>query len=367
MDETPSDSSFSAQTFRYWEVFLSWLFKYPSRCYELDLHRECRIFENPSESLHQLGRTYRARSASKGIICRVTSDKKDLDETCRILRLIHDEILSPQLCDYATAEVLAKVLAYRELKEGDKIPIPTLGADQMIHMSTFVVDKVFDLWSKVRAFGLVSADYHEEAPLLLFRGTDFSVASEGGRASIISDLDPKGPGRSLFENAEKNLHRWLKTVTAKRGKARAIGHSLGGVIVAYTLLHEHAFLSNAPHEASYAFNFPGVATDLVEKWQALNPKERPAYRGFVCRGDVVSKFGQLFGDVIEVSLRNPLSPVRAHELLLFAEPMCYLYQVDLEQENQSSSRQFYSKLQQHSTSMIYEFGLKFLFPNQVGE
>ncbi|CCB89058.1 hypothetical protein [Simkania negevensis] len=367
MDKTPSDSSFSAQTFRYWEVFLSWLFKYPSRCYELNHHRECQVYENSSEALHQLGQSYRKRFASKGIICQVTNKAKDFEETCRILRLIHDEILNPELCDYATAEVLAKVLAYRELNEGDKIPIPTLGPDQTIHMSTFVVDKVFDLWSKIRAFGLVSADYHLGAPLLLFRGTDFSFASEGGRASIISDLDPKGPGRSLFENAEKNLHSWLKTVTTERGKARAIGHSLGGVIVAYTLLHEHAFLSNASHEISYAFNFPGVATELALKWEALSPDEKPNYRGFVCRGDVVSKFGQLFGNVTEVSLRKPLSPVRAHELLLFAEPMCYLYQVDLEQENRSSSRQFYSKLQQQTASMIYEFGLKFLFPNQVGE
>jgi len=363
MDEPSPDFSFSSQTFRYWEVFLSWLFKYPSRCYELAENKECQVLENPSESLHKLGKTYRFCSASKGITCRVTNKKKDLDETCRILRLIYNEIQNPQLCDFAAAEVLAKVLAYRELDEGDTIPIPTLGPDYSVQMTNYIVDEAFDLWNKIRAFGLVSADYHQAPPLLLFRGTDFSIVREGGRSSIISDLDPKGPGRSLFENAEKNLHSWLKTVTAVQGKARVIGHSLGGVIVAYTLLHEYTYISSKHYEASYAFNFPGVSDDLTERWKALPDDEKPAYRGFVCRGDVVSKFGQLFGEVTEISLRKPLSPVRAHEQLLFAEPMCYLYKVDLEEENNSSSRQFYSKLQQQTSSMIYEFGLKFLFPN----
>lgn len=362
-EETPPDLSVSAQTFRYWEVFLSWLFKYPSRCYELSQAVGCQILENPSESLQKLGQTYRAKSASKGIICRVTKEKEDLHETCRILRLIYEEVLNPELCDFATAEVLAKILAYRELKVGDQIPIPTLGADSCMYMPHYVVDEVFDLWSKVRAFGLVSRDYQHGSPLLIFRGTDLSVASEGGRASVISDLDPKGPGRSLFKNAEATLHNWLKITTKGERNARVIGHSLGGVILAYTLLHEYEFISRASHQRSYAFNFPGVSEELIEKWLKLPPEERPAYKGFVCRGDVVSKFGQLFGDISELSLKTPLSPVRAHELLLFAEPLCYLYEVDLIQENLSTSRQFYSKLHQQTSSMIYEFGLKFLFPN----
>lgn len=363
MNDYLPNSSFFSRTFRYLEVFLSWLFKYPSRCYELAANKTYQVIENPSKSLHELGKTYRTYSVSKGIICRVTTSKKDIEETCRILRLIYDEIPHPQLCDFATSEVLAKVLAYRELKEGEKIPIPSLSTDHSVQMSNYVVDKVFDLWNKIRAFGLISTDHHKNAPLLLFRGTDFSIISEGGRASIISDLDPEGPGRNLFKKAEKNLHTWLKIITKKEGKARTIGHSLGGAIVAYTLLHEHQYISNQPHETSYAFNFPGVSSDLIKQWNALSDEKKPSYQGFVCRGDVVSKFGQLFGNVKEVSLRKPLLPIHAHEQLLFAEPMCYLYPVDIQEENSSSSRQFYSKLQQQTASMIYEFGLKFLLPN----
>lgn len=351
------DRSFSAQTFKYWEIFLSWLFKYPSRCYALSEKAESYLLENVSEELYEFAQSYRQRAASKGIICRVTPEYKDIDRASAALQLIYDSISNLELCELASCEVMAKVMAYRNLKVGHTIPFPMMGHDGEMHMRTYVVDRVFDLWNKVRAFGFVPIE-GEAAPLLLFRGTDFSFMTEGGRASIISDLDPKGPGRSLFEKAEKPLRDWLRN---QKRKTRMIGHSLGGVILAYTLLCEGEYISQEKHETSFAFNFPGVSDDLVEKWEQM--EEKPRFKGYVYRGDVISKFGMLFGDIYEVSLKKPLSPVRAHEQLHFAEPFSYLHEVDLKEENRSSSRQFYSKLQQQTASVIYEFGLKFLFPN----
>jgi len=361
MDTNPSDFF---HPFDYWEVFLSWLFTYPSRCYALKKNAQRRVLENPSRSLKKLGRSYRSCSTSEGVICRFTSRQQDVRDTCRVLHQIYEEISSPELCDFATSEVLAKVLAYRKLHFGDQVSIPTLKFNQEMHLSNYVVEKVFDLWSQVRAFGFVSANGDQVAPLLLFRGTDLSFKNKGSKASIISDFDPKGPGRSLFENAHNDLHEWLKTVSSERGKVRVIGHSLGGAIVLYTLIHEHPFISNASHEISYAFNFPGVDEDLLRKWETLPDEAKPAFRGFICRGDVISKFGHLFGDVSEVSFRHPLPPIRAHEHLFFAEPMCYLYPLDVQEENSSSSHRFYSKLHKQTASMIYECGLKFLFPRQ---
>ncbi|NGX51399.1 MAG: hypothetical protein K1060chlam2_01265 [Chlamydiae bacterium] len=350
--------SLSAQTFKYWEIFLSWLFKYPSRCYELKQRMRSNVLENPSEEFYQFAKSYRKRSASKGIICRVTSHYKDIERVSALLHLIYSTIPNPELCELAACEVMAKVMAYRNLKEEHTIPFPIMGRDGCMQMSLYSVDRVFDLWSKVRAFGLVCVE-GDGAPLLLYRGTDFSFLTEGGRASIISDLDPKGPGRTLFEQAEKPLKEWLGR---QRKKTRVIGHSLGGVILAYTLLHESEFISQERHETSFAFNFPGVRKDLVDKWDQKS--EKPRFRGYICRGDVISKFGMLFGEIYEVSLKKPLSPVRAHEQLLFAEPHCTLREVDLKEENRSSSRQFYSRLQEQTSSMIYEFGLKFLFPRK---
>ncbi len=356
------DFSFSKNTFQYWEIFLSFLFKYPSRCYELKKKKKEQVLKHSCLDLHQFGNTYRAHSASKGIICQATSKKEDIQKTAQVLSLISEKIEDPLFADLITAEILAKVLAYRNLSRDDHIPIPTLEANGKIEKTFYTVDKVFNLWNKVRAFGLVSSQ-KGKAPILLFRGTDFSLSSEEGRASIISDLDPKGPGRSLFETAEKNLCRWLKTISLEKGRVRAIGHSLGGVILSYTLLNTPHFMSNQPHEFSYAFNFPGVSKSLVQKWEVLPTCERPNYRGIICRGDVISKFGQLFGNVFEVSLNQPLSPMRAHEFPIFTQPLCYLFEIDLHEENQSDSRQFYSKLHKQTASLIYEFGLKFLFPS----
>lgn len=349
--------SLSAQTFKYWEIFLSWVFKYPSRCFALNQQKESYTFANQSDELYRFAQSYRANTPSKGIICSVTPKFKDIDRASNILELIYHSIKDPQLCELAACEVMAKVVAYRNLKMGHTLPFPILSADGTIQMRTYVVDQVFDLWNKIRAFGL-SCSEDKGAPLLLFRGTDFSFMTEGGRASIISDLDPKGPGRTLFEKAEKPLHEWLKKQTRK---TRIIGHSLGGIILAYTLLYEAEYISQEPHETSYAFNFPGVGGDLVKKWEKL--EETPQFKGFVCRGDVISKLGMLFGEVFEVSFNQPLSPIRAHEQLLFAQPLFHLQEIDLQQENASSSRQFYSKLQKQTSSVIYDFGLKFLFPN----
>lgn len=349
----------------YWEVFLSFLFKYPSRCYEIDKSAEPLTLKNPSLSLGNVGNSYQSFLGSRGIICRVTDNEKDLKRACQTLVSIYEEITDPKLCDLATSEILAKVVAYRKLNSGNIVAIPTLMPNQEIHLAKYVVDKVFDLWNNIQAFGLIPIENAQLAPILLFRGTDFSLKSEQSRASIISDFDPKGPGRTLFETAQKALRRWLQAVASDGAKARVIGHSLGGAISLYTLIYEHSLISNKPHECSYAFNFPGVNGDVVDEWKKIPEKEKPAFRGFVCRGDIVSKFGQLFGDVSEVSFKTPLSPIRAHEQLFFAEPICYLQKIDVEEENQSSSHQFYSKLQKQTVSIMYECGLKFLLPHEI--
>ncbi len=350
------DFSLSAQTFKYWEIFLSWLFKYDSRCYALK--EKTLVYENLSKDLSHFGQTYREKMASKRIICRVTPRFEDIDRTSEVLKMIYETVENPQICEWAACEVLAKVMAYRNLKIGHTISLPIMGSHGCMEMAIFVVDRVFNLWNKIKAFGFTRAGLGEGAPILLFRGTDFSFMTEGGRASIISDLDPKGSGYSIFEKGQKPLHDWLK----KEGRpGRVIGHSLGGIVASYILIQESELISQNPHECSYAFNFPGVSKKLAQDWTTL--KTRPNFQGFVCRGDLVSKLGNLFGNVYEVSLEIPLSPIRAHELLLFAEPRGYLHEVDLVKENSSSSRHYYSKLQKQTSSVIYEFGLKFLFPD----
>ena len=357
---TQRDAFLKNQTFKYWEIFLSWLFKYPSRCYSLSQDSEPQVIENSCDALYRLGKSYRAFAGSKGIICQVTDQPADLDLANATLKAIYHAISDPYLCDLMSAEILAKVMAYRDLREKDRIMIPIRHPSKGIIPVDYQVDTVFDLWNKIRAFGLTS-DVRFAAPsFLLFRGTDFSLRSKGGRASIISDLDPKGPGRAVFEKAEPDLQRWLK----KQGKqkTRLIGHSLGGAIVLYTLIQEFPWISTAPYARSYAFNAPGISDHLIREWQKIPCSHRPFFQGIISRGDVVSKFGQLFGDTVEISLPTALSPIQAHELLLLAEPLCYMHRIAVDEENRSSSRQFYSKMQQQTSSLIYDIGLKFLLP-----
>ena len=350
--------SFSSRHIKYWEIFLSWLFKYPTRCYELKKDIQAHRYKHRSQTLYRFGKTYRNQKGSKSIICKVTSAHEDREKGVIILKKIYEDIDHPQLCEWATFEVLAKVIAYRNLKRGDIIPLSIMKDDRSLVLTTYFVDHVFNLWNNIAAFGLISLD-QIGAPILLFRGTDFSFMKEEARASIISDLDPQGPGWSLFQNGHRSIHNWLQQ---KNQLARTVGHSLGGIIATYVLIHESQAMSLAPHESSYAFNFPGIAPHLIDKWNRLAKK--PRFTGFVCRGDLISKLGKLFGDVYEISFTNPLSPIRAHEILLFAQQEGSIQPIDIDKENRCPSRQLYSKLQQKTSSILYKFGLRLLFPDE---
>lgn len=335
----------TAQTLKGWEIFLSWLFKYPSRCFAIKDPTDFESYAHDKETFNTFSNKHSRLSTEEPILCKVTAHQSHVDIVKEML-----EELDTNASDQAVCELLAKGLAYRNLKEGMKFKI--YGYD-------YVVDKVFNLWSQMAAFGLVSK---QSEPLLLFRGTDASLMSEGGRASMISDLDPKGPGRSLFCYAKSALREWLKEQADKGIKARLVGHSLGGVFVAYTLISESPLINR--HKPSYAFNHPGIPKDLVAEWEAIPEHQKPAFQGVIARGDVVSKFGYLFGKNIEVSFDEPLAPITAHEKLLFASKTCYIHEIDNLVENDSESRTYYSKLQKQTSLIIYQMGLKHLFPTQ---
>lgn len=233
-------------------------------------------------------------SSERPLVGCVTLSEKDTATTAQFLNLLSTLIPDPEIRDQVTGEVLAKILAYRELKTGMKI-------------NHYTVDQVFDLWQGMPAFGLIS---DESEPLLLFRGTDCNLRNRRAWASIWSDLDLKGPGYTVYQRARPILRRWLK------GKnARAIGCSLGGALASYTALFDGNLLSNtAP---SLAFNPPGVFKKRAALWHSLNPK--PPLITYTTTGDFVSKVGHLIGDVHELSSPRKLRPIEAHVKLMFTE------------------------------------------------
>lgn len=353
---------------KYWDKILSYLFKYSTRCYYRKGPLEMEKLKNPCLDLKYFSDNFGRFSTSRTLIGRVTLDLADVDVCRHLLKLAYKRIKKPRVCELASFEILAKVMAYRNLKENDVIKIGVLNSHGKLKVAEYLVDTVFDLWKSHVAFGLYpKSDHNELNPILLYRGTDFSLLSEGGRASIISDLDPDGPGRRLYYNSRSSIRQWLTQMANTGKKARVVGHSLGGVLALYTLVFEYELLAEEPNATSYAFNPPGLSEDLLEEWAMVPNDEKPPFITFVTRGDIISKFGNLLGNIYEAFTNKPLSPVVAHEQLVFSQPISYIVKIDGEKENFTSSRKYYSNIQKQTTSMAFRFGLKYLFPNHTRE
>lgn len=351
------------KTYKSWDKLLGLLFRYHTRCYARQSPVQIEKLKNPYFGFKYFSDHFGRFSGAKTLIGKVTDSEEDLRATQYLLELIYLHIKSPKLVRLITAEILCKVLAYRNMKEGVVIYIPIVTKNETIEYIPFTIDTIFDLWKKHVAFGLCPHNHEEALPILLYRGTDLSVLTESGRASLISDLDPEGPGKRLFHNSRADIRRWLMQLSQQGKKISVMGHSLGGVMAIYTALYEHSFLSKDPNNPSYAFNPPGLAFDLTEEWSMIPLEERPAFMNLITRGDIISKFGYLVGDNYEMCTNKPLSPFLAHEQLIFSQPISYLTKIDTSIENLSSSRKYYSKIQTQSTSLAYLFGLKYLFPN----
>jgi hypothetical protein len=181
---------------------------------------------------------------------------------------------------------------------------------------------------------------------------------------MLSDLDPNGPGRTLFMHARSDIRKWLNQA-CKNKNARLFGHSLGAILACYVLIFEHEMISK--EENSFIFNYPGIELDVYQKWMELDTSKKPKIKGFVGRGDVVSKYGFLFGPTFELSVNGPMQPVAAHTSLYFAHSFCNVAKIAINEENNSQSRKQYSKIYKKTSALFYHLGLKYFFPNQSNE
>lgn len=342
-----------------WETLLFRFFSYSSRCYFIE--RKTKIFSHNCSYLQEFVNKHKKLSLDKRLICKITKDQADVDIAVSLLYTIYEKLGDHPKIDLLAIEVLAKLIAYRTMQKDQVIPLLIKEKEGSFKMVKYVVDHVFDLWNKVTAYGLIDPK-NEESPILLFRGTDFSLLRDEGRATILSDLDPNGPGKSLYEHAGNTVRSWLSNVTENGKKARVIGHSLGGAFTLYGIILDHELMTNDCNTPSIAFNFPGVSLELLRAWNQIPKKVRPSFQGFVGKGDLVSKFGLLFGDVWELSSKESLPPNTAHERIFFAHDPCVMKKVNISLENHSNSRKFYSRIQKNASSTFYKMGLKKLFP-----
>lgn len=301
------------------DEFLNWTIPIHMRKYALVQPPELSSFQCNLDQARDFIEWYGFFSFYEPLVGKVSKRKGDL----QIARSLMVKAAVSQL---ATDEILAKVMAYRDMKIHDEILIASPeSAGQLV---VYRVDHVFNLWRGMPAFGLIGEQ--KAAPILLFRGTDFSLDSERGWASLMSDVDISGPGLRAFNAAREEIRSWLMKVAKIGPKAKVIGFSLGASLAAYTYLYENEWVNP---QGSVVFNPPGFSDQVLKDWSALQPESKNGFRVYVNRGDLVSKIGKLFGDAYECSLEAPLKPLRAHTLLLCAEPRFFQAKIDLEKEN----------------------------------
>jgi len=345
---------------RTWEQILKRVLTYRSRKYSCEPGKDLYTIRNKCKAFEQFEYLYGYLAKERLLVGRFTKDVKDIEITQELLKDISKYVKNPQICDLTIAEILTKVLAYRNLRHKMRIEIPTL-KDNEIKLKTYEIDEVFDLYNSMKAFGLKSLD-GKSAPLLLFRGTDFSITEEG-RTSIMSNFDPEGPGHAIYHNARPRLRNWLKAVCKGGLKARALGFSLGGALASYSLIFDPEFFSQSIECSSYTFNHPGVDDILMHKWKALPKNARPALQGFIAEGDFVSKYGKLFSESYQMKLEKNLEPIESHTSLYFTKPLIHLSEINVVNENKTESRKKYSKLHQKTSKILFHLGLKYLLPD----
>lgn len=308
---------------------MTWALSQKNRNFSLKEPLQQKKFSVEAESFFHFNENYGYFSVYHPIVGMVTEEKEDIEVTNCLLQSIFAEIKNKDQCLFSADEVLAKVMAYRALETGMKVFVPTQDKMGNILLETYKVDKIIDLWHGMPAFGLIP-EKKSLPSILLFRGTDLSFTSEKGWASILSDLDITGPGLKTFLHAQSEIKVWLEKMVQKGTPARAIGFSLGGSFVFYTMIYFSDLLNQNTLFPSKAFNPPGMKQILVTYWG--NIIKKPPHVTYVNQGDFISKIGFLLPNVWEISLKQPMEVIQSHVTLVSMQPFYLMRGVNVASE-----------------------------------
>ncbi len=286
---------------------MTWVYGSPQYSLEEPIVEE--LIENESPTLVTFSRNHGFFSWSP-LIATVSDKGSELALLSELLEKVHVEITSPDQRMFTTAELLSKVVAYRDLKVGERIPLPMVTRDLKPVLVSYRVDTVFNLWKGIPAFGLIAEDPDFE-PILLFRGTDFFSGTERSFYSILSNLDQRGVAFSLFQKGASAIHAWLKTMSENGVPATVIGYSQGGALAIYTAIFERDYVGEV-----IAFNPPGVSQEIQTEWRNLSLP----LTLFISQGDFVSKKGSLIGKIYVLFVEPLRAPIAMHVTLVSGEP-----------------------------------------------
>lgn len=219
--------------------------------------------------------------------------------------------------DFCVSELLTKALAYRDITLQQEIRLPVCNVQNQISLETFVLDRIFDLWYQMPAFGWIPQNPHISS-LLIFRGTDCSLVTKRSLASLISDLDFSGPGFRVFKKSKAQIQAWLEGVKQKSRAARVMGCSLGGALATHAFIEYYHLLSQ---ESSIVFHPPGVCQKVKKNWDLLEEKRQKQLITYIAQGDFISKVRSLVGSTHILSVGTRLKPLAAHTLLFSGQAL----------------------------------------------
>ncbi len=315
-----------------WDNLLTWTLKPRNPPYHLEQPLQEKSFRVEAADLLAFDRNYGYFSLFHPIVGIVTQEKRDIAVSDCLLQSLSSAIADPEQLAFSRDEILAKVLSYRHLKKGMTLSLPKVREQEL---ELYVVDEVIDLWHGMPAFGIVPKEEGDGVPILLYRGTDLSITTEKGWASIMSDLDISGPGYNTYLQAQEKIRAWLEKMHKRGSPARVVGFSLGGVFVFYTLIFNYDLLNLDPNTRSVAFNPPGITEEIVAKWREIPETLKPPHVSYVNEGDIVSRLGILLPEVWELSLKEPMKVIEAHATLMSVQPFYQMKKVDVSLENAS--------------------------------
>ncbi len=294
---------------RGWDKLLSLTFSSKAHSYPLADPLEQMRFKVKSPQLLGFESHFGYFSPYHPIAGIVTDQTHDMEVAQCLLDEVHRQFTDPMQIFFSSNEILAKVIAYRNLQEKSEIRIGKI---------TYIVEEVIDLWKGMPAFALSSKEEGQEVPILLFRGTDLTLSQEKGWASILSGLDMSGPGFHTFQKARPKIEQWLQEKAKKGTPARLVGFSLGGVLSLLSLIEMPELINHKI--PSMVFNPPGVSNELIKQWQELPEEKKPPHLIFLNKGDLVSQIGNFFSNGYEISLDVPMKAIEAHTTIMGLQP-----------------------------------------------
>ena len=260
-------------------------------------------------------------------------------------------------------EIITKYIVAQNLPDGFMIPFPIIDKRKKNAVAQYSLTRTFRLGNSEIPVYLFEAKEQLLPPILVFRGTRMNFDKMSDAYSIVENFNAHGPARGFYQEFAPTLkeffNQWFK-LPEHFQKFRIFGYSQGGVLGQRAAVDFAEYLGQSRNDCSVFFNSPGIEKDYLEKWNALNPEQRPAAINYVVSRDAVSKVGAGFiGEVYEVSPEFAARVTEAHFGVRLLEDNWKLYKIHSDQESESATRKILNAIQASVlTNGVYQLASK---------